>query len=71
MFVLFLDKEAQFGKLVYPTGRLTEVVWLRFSNFVQQFASRLMLEVDCAFRMVGNSLNTLCRSSFPIRSKFS
>jgi hypothetical protein len=69
-FVLFLDKEAQCGELVHPRSRLTEVVWLRFSNFVQQFANRLILEVDSVFRMVGNSLNTFCRSSLPIRSKF-
>jgi len=61
-FVLVLDKEAQCGKFVHR---------LRFISFVQQFASQLMLDVDCAFRMVGNSLNSLCRSSVPHRSNFS
>ena len=66
MFVLFLDKEAECGKLVHP-----EVVWLRFIEFVHQFANQLMLDVDCAFRMVGNNLNSFCRSSVPLRSKSS
>jgi hypothetical protein len=69
IFVLFLDKEAQCGKLVHPAIRPTGVVSLWFINFVQQFASQLMLEVDCAFRMVGNSVKSSCRSSFPVRSK--
>ena len=32
MFDLFLDEEFQRGKLVYPTSRLNEIVWLWFIN---------------------------------------